>query len=162
MVRERAMMPSATRAPRLWYGLFLPVAAALATGIYIGLAPVFGRAVWGAPRALTLSEAAALGDVGALRRLHRAGASLRARHRVEYGLRRKVPPELTPLEAALLGRNPTVLSTLLDLGAPLEGDAVSPLWCFAREERLSSLLSRIEAAVPAVLETDCARTTLDR
>lgn len=146
--------------PRRWQ--FLPVVAAAMAGVYIGLAPHFGQVVWSAPEALTLSEAVVLRDVTEVRRLIAAHADPDATYRLRHGLRRDVPLMVTPIEAALLERNATMVSLLLEQGATMTPAMAPYAWCLEAPEPHRDLARRIEREHPGVVDTDCAVTVFQR
>lgn len=133
---SRPTSPSAARSssgPDLRW--LLPVAAPIlvaifVTGLFVAAELAGLRPFQHAP--LTVSEAAAEGDVPALLRLLYGGKNPRARYSVGTDIiRGPKPRNLTPLEAAAIGDQPAAIEIIERWGVPIDNAERAHLLCLA-------------------------------
>jgi hypothetical protein len=116
-------------------GCMLAIASALALTLAIP-----GRHPMWPLHTLNLSEAASVDDEAEVVRLIERGEDPDAARDVRAGLLFDSAVRLTPIEAAVASKNPSMISTLLVNGATLDERAWNRLRCLADEEDVVLML----------------------
>ena len=119
-----------------------PIAGFLLVAAYV-VAEALGFQGLARPEAATVSEAAAMGQAARALQLIAEGQDANGRHRVREGLLDHTTHELTPIEAAILGRHAELVRLLQRSGAT-RWDAARTA-CFARM-RLPEVLPDLGAS----------------
>jgi hypothetical protein len=124
---------------------------ALASAVALALGVLHRDPIW-FPPVLTLSEAAGLDDEAEVVRLIERGADPNAPHGVAAGVLFDAAAWLTPIEAAVIAKNPSMIATLLSRGVTLDADEWNQLRCQADAEDVASML---DGHRPAGATTHC-------
>jgi hypothetical protein len=119
-----------------------PIAGFLLVAAYV-VAEALGFSGLARPEAATVSEAAAMGQAAQALQLIAEGQDANGRHRVREELLDHASHELTPIEAAILGRHAELVRLLQRTGAT-RWDAARTA-CFARM-RLPEVLADLGAS----------------
>ena len=125
-----------------------PVAGFLLVAAYV-VAEALGFHGFARPEATTVSEAAAMGQAARALQLIAEGQDANDRHSVREGLLDHASHELTPIDAAILGRHAELVRLLQRSGAK-RWDAARTT-CFARM-RLPEVLMDLGAADTAAAD----------
>jgi hypothetical protein len=105
--------------------------------------------------ALNLTEAAVAEDSAAVARLVDEGHDVNARRAVRPGLAAGDASPSTPLEAAVIGRRPELVSFLVGHGARPDAAVWPALWCGAIDTGDRDVIAALEPARPAGVVADC-------
>jgi hypothetical protein len=104
------------------------------------------------PPPFTLSEAAGLDDEAEVVRLIERGGDPNAAHEVRIAVISPTPTRLTPLEAAVISKNPSMIATLLTRGAIVDADGWNRLRCRTDED---DVIAMLDSHRPAGATTHC-------
>lgn len=110
---------------------------------------------------VNMSEAAGMDDEAEVVRLIGYGEDPNASRETRAGFVRNVPTPLTPLEAAVISGNPSMVSTLLANGAAMNPSTWNRLRCLA-DDRKSDLIMMLDAHRPQGAMTHCDRSARER
>lgn len=148
-----------TRFPRL---LTICAAAPALAAVAVSGAIVVAAATGNSPPfwlggSLTLSEAAALHDQGALVKLIESGSDPNRVYPLRAGVLAVV--SLTPLEAAVGARRAEMVDLLMLHGASIDSDTWRRLHCFAIEAGAEDVVQTIDQYRPAGADDSCAGVT---
>jgi hypothetical protein len=133
----------------------LPGAAlALATAGILLLA-LFGRHPFWPVVELTLSEATALHDRGDVTRLTAAGVDPDGMYSVRPGILNEETHVLTPLQTAVMARQPDMIPLLVERGAGLDVPTWGQLSCLAKRLDVADVQHALERLRPAGASSSC-------
>ena len=125
---------------------------AIVFGLSGAAALTTGRPLVWPPTELTLSEAVALRDRGEVIRQIMLGVDPNRRYQTHDVFRELEDVALTPLEAAVITRESSLVSLLLESGASINDGNATTLQCLANDVREESLRRYI---VSVSKESDC-------